>query len=64
MSTTPVSEQCESCGGTSEVPRHGLLVCATCLHNKAEVRLMVTIPVVLKEAECWMFPQVSQSYSR
>ena len=51
MSTTPVSEQCESCGGTSEVPRHGLLVCATCLHNKAEVRLMVTIPVVLREAE-------------
>jgi len=43
--TAPVDAvvmRCESCGGTSSVPRHGLNVCATCLHGKAEVRLMGT----------------------
>ena len=38
----PAVMRCESCGGTSSVPRHGLNVCATCLHGKAEVRLMGT----------------------
>lgn len=35
-------DRCESCGGASGIPRHGVTVCATCLHSKAEVRLMMS----------------------
>lgn len=36
---------CERCGGTAEIPRHGLLVCSTCLHVRQEVRLMASRPI-------------------
>ena len=41
-SMQPIVMRCDSCGGTLSVPRHGLSVCAICLHAKAEVRLMGT----------------------